>query len=137
MVPAPGIADAFVGGRAPPDARGSEVPMLEMVMKCASGAVFLGSLFWYPSADCVALLLVIWAIAIGVLVYSNLVDRFLWIPILLALTGVFGLIFILAIPANVTLAADEATLVMFVASLALFKKKSRSSMGSRSHFDFR
>jgi hypothetical protein len=106
--------------------------MLEMMMKCVSGAVFLGSLFWCPSGDCVALLLIIWVAAIGVLVYSNLADQFLWIPILLALTGVFGLIFVLAIPANVTLAADEATLVMFVASLALFKKKSRVSIGSRS-----
>jgi hypothetical protein len=106
--------------------------MLTMLTKCISGAVFLGSLFWCPSGDCVALLLVIWTVAIGVLVYSNLADRFLWIPILLALTGVFGLIFVLAIPDTIALAADEATLVMFVASLGLLKEKSRSSMGSRS-----
>ena len=100
--------------------------MLTVLVKCVSGAVFLGSLFWCPSGDCVALLLAVWTIAIAVFACSNLAERFLWVPILLALAGVFGLIFLLAIPDNITLAAEEAMLVMFAVSLALLKKKPRA-----------
>ncbi len=110
----------------------ADSPLLAWRMKCVSGVVFLGSLFWCPRDHCVVLLLAVWAIALGILVYSNLADRFLWIPILLALSGLFGLILLLAIPTSTTLAAEEVTLVMFVVSLAVLKKKPRSAMKAQS-----
>ena len=99
-----------------------------MLMKCVSGMVFLGSLFWCPSGMCAALLLAVWTIGIALFAYSNVPEPFLWIPLLLALTGLFGSIFILAIPDTVILAAEEATLVVFMISLGLLKKRSHTSV---------
>lgn len=87
--------------------------MLMTLLKWTTGTAFLGSLFWCSARDCATLLLAVWMVAIGVFVYSNLADRFFWIPVLLALAGVFGSIFVLAIPGKITLAANVATLVIF------------------------
>jgi hypothetical protein len=93
-----------------------------------TGGAFLGSLFWFPARDYVALLLfVVWAAAIGMMVYLNLADKFLWIPVLLALAGVLGSVFVLAIPTNISLTANIATLVLFVASLKVLKKRRAST----------
>jgi energy-converting hydrogenase Eha subunit C len=86
------------------------------------------SMFWFTTRDSVTLLLVVWTAAIAVFVDSDLVDRFLWIPVSLGLTGVLGAIFVLAIPANVILAANVATLVLFITSFEVLKKKRRSSL---------
>jgi hypothetical protein len=102
--------------------------MLTTLLKWTMGAAFLGSLFWCSARDCTTLLLAVWMVAIGVLVYSNLGHRFLWIPVLVALAGVFGSIFVIAIPGSLTLAANVATLVIFIVSVEVLKKKHRSAM---------
>jgi hypothetical protein len=102
-----------------------------MLMKCMFGALFFGSLFWCPSGVCAALLLGIWAISIAAFACSNMAERFLWIPPLLALTGMFGLVLVLAIPNRVMVAAEEAMLIMFVALLGLLRKRSHPSASWR------
>lgn len=107
--------------------------MLTALLKWIAIATFLGSLFWCSARDCVALLVAVWTVAIGVFVYSNLAGRFLWIPVLLALAGVFGSILMLAVPANITLAANVATLVLFIVSLEVLKKHGSSIAFVRHH----
>ncbi len=106
--------------------------MLTTLLKWSPGAAFLSSLFWCPARDCAVVLLAVWTVAIGTFVYSNLADRFLWIPMLLAFAGVFGSILVLAIPANITLAANVATLILFVVSLEVLKRR-RSSIAFMRH----
>jgi hypothetical protein len=86
------------------------------------------SAFWFSARDCVTLLLVIWAAAIATFVESNTVARLLWIPISLGLIGVLGSLVILAIPSNVILEANVATLVLFVISFEVLKRKRHSSV---------
>jgi hypothetical protein len=107
--------------------------MLTTVLKWTTGTAFLGGLFWCSAGDCTTLLLAVWMVAIGILVYSNLADRFLWILLLLALAGVFGSIFVIAIPGSITLAANVATLVTFIVSVEVLKKKHRSAMAVMRH----
>jgi hypothetical protein len=95
--------------------------MLTALFKWIAGSVFLGSLFWCSTLDCVALLAV-WTAAIGVLICSNLADRSLWIPALLALSGVLSSIVVFGIPDNITVVANLATLVLFIVSLQMLKK---------------
>jgi hypothetical protein len=89
-------------------------------------AALFGGLFWCSTGHCVALLVAIWAVATLVLVYSNLDERFSWIPVLLALAGLFGSILILAIPGDITLAINEAILITFLISVEVLKKERRS-----------
>jgi hypothetical protein len=107
--------------------------MLKTLLKWIVGAAILGSLFWCSNRECVALLLTVWTVAIGIFVYSNLADRFLWIPVLLALFGVFGSILVLAIPANIILAGNMATLILFAISLEVLKDKRHSSIAVLRH----
>lgn len=86
------------------------------------------SSFWFVVRDSVSLLLVIWTAAIAVFVDSDLVGRYLWIPVSLGLTGVLGSVSMLAVPANVILAANVATLALFVISFEILKKKHRSTL---------
>jgi len=95
--------------------------MLTTLLTGIAGAALLGSLFWGSARDGVTLLLAVWTVAIGVFAYSNLADRSLWIPALLALAGVFGSILPLAIPGNMTLAANLAILLLFIVSLEVLK----------------
>lgn len=90
-------------------------------------------MFWFTARDCATLLLVIWTAAIAVFVDSDLVSRYLWIPVSLGLTGVLGSIFMLAIPASVILAANVATLVLFIISFEVLKKKRRSLLALIKH----
>ncbi len=100
--------------------------MLTTLLKWITGATFLGTPLLSSTRNWAALLLVVWALAIGVFVYSNLTYRFLWIQVVLALAGVFGSTFALAIPGDIALAANGLTLVIFVVSLEVLKKKRRS-----------
>jgi hypothetical protein len=102
-----------------------------MLVKCVSGMVFLASLFLCPTGVCAALLLAVWTIGMLAFACSNVADRFLWIPPVVAFTGIVGLIFILAEPNRVTLAAEEAMLIIFVLSLGLLKKTSNASIQPR------
>jgi hypothetical protein len=107
--------------------------MFTILLESIAGVAFLGSLFWCSSRDCVALLLVAWTLAIGAFVYSNLAERFLWIPVLLALAGVFGSVFALVVPTNITLAVNEAILATFLVALKVLKSERRSSMTFARH----
>lgn len=98
--------------------------MFTTLSRLITGTAFLGSLFWFSAHEWVALLLLAaWIIAIAVVVRSNLVDKFLWIPVLIALAGVLGSVLVLAIPAGITLAANEVTLVMFIVSFQVLKRR--------------
>jgi hypothetical protein len=90
-------------------------------------------MLWFSVRDFVTLLLVIWTAAIAVFAHSDLVSQFIWIPVSLGLAGVLGSIFILAIPANVILAANIAVLVLFVVSFEVLKRKHRSRLMSARH----
>jgi hypothetical protein len=99
--------------------------MLTTLLKWLMVAAVFGGLFWCSTSDCMVLLVAIWAVATGVFVYSNLTERFLWIPVLLALVGLFGSVSVLAIPGATTLAINEATLVTFIISIIALKKGRR------------
>ena len=81
----------------------------------------------------ILLLLIVWTGAIGSLSYITLPDKHLWIPVLLALAGVFGSLLPLAITPNIALVANVATLTLFVVSLERLSSKRRRAVafGSR------
>jgi hypothetical protein len=81
--------------------------MLTTLLKWIAGATFLGTLLFSSTRNCAVLLLIVWSLTIGVFVYSNRTGRFLWIPLVLALTGVFGATFAFAIPGAVALRPTE------------------------------
>jgi hypothetical protein len=91
------------------------------------------SALWFTARDSVCMLLIVWTAAILVLVESDIVRRFIWIPVFLGLAGVLGTISILAIPANVILVANVATLAVFMVSFEVLKKKRVSSPGRMKH----
>ena len=71
----------------------------------------------------VVLLLAVWVGAVAVLVNVGRDDRFLWIPILLAVAGVFSSILPFAVSFNIALVANGATLILFIVSLEVLKPK--------------
>jgi hypothetical protein len=103
-----------------------------MLLEWISEIAFIESLFGYSARECAALLLAVWTVVIGVFVCSNFAEKLLWIPVLLGVTGVLGSIFVLAIPANVVLATDIATLALFIVSFEVLKKR-RPSMAAVKH----
>jgi hypothetical protein len=107
--------------------------MLTTLLKWIADATFLDTALLSSTRTYAALLLVVWALAIGVFAYLNLRDRFLWIPVVLALAGVFGSTVALAIPGATTLVVNGVTLVIFVVSLELLKTKRRSIAVVRHH----
>lgn len=88
-----------------------------------AGAAILGGLFWCSARECMTALLALWTILIGSFVYSNLKERHLFIPVLLGAIGILGSVFVLAIPGNITLAANVAVVVSFVASVEVMKRR--------------
>ena len=58
----------------------------------------------------------------------DLADKFLWVPVFLALAGVFSAILPLAITPNVALIANAATLALFIVSLEVLTRKRRLSV---------
>ena len=86
------------------------------------------SMFWFAARDSACLLLVIWTAAIAVFADSDMVRRFLWLPVSLGFAGLMGAIFILALPANVILIANLVTLVLFVVSFEILKQRQHSRL---------
>jgi hypothetical protein len=70
-------------------------------------------------------LLAMWVGAIAVLVYAELADRLLWLPVFLALTGVFASILPLVMSLNVAVVVNAATLTLFILSVQMSKPKHR------------
>ncbi len=73
----------------------------------------------------VVLTLAVWVGAIVLLVNRKLANKFCWIPVILALAGVFCSILPLAIPASIAVIANAACLIAFLACLALLKTRHR------------
>jgi len=71
------------------------------------------------------LLLAVWVGAITVLVKVDRADKFLWIPVLLAVAGMFSSILPLAIPFNIAVVANGATLILFIVSLEVLNPQHR------------
>lgn len=71
----------------------------------------------------VVLLLAVWVGAVVVFVNVDRADRFLWIPILLAVAGVFSSILPFAVSFNIALVANGAALILFIVSLEVLKPK--------------
>ncbi len=73
----------------------------------------------------VLVLLAMWVGAIAVLVNVDLADRFLWVPVLLVLTGVFASMLPLIMSSNIALVTNAATLILFILSVQMFRPRRR------------
>jgi len=80
----------------------------------------------------ILLLLIVWAGAIASISYITLPDKYLSIPVILALAGVFGALLPLAITPNIALLANAATLTLFIVSLERLSLKRRQAIASGS-----
>jgi hypothetical protein len=81
----------------------------------------------------VVLLVAVWFGAIAVLVYVDRADKFLWIPVLCAMAGVFSSILPLTISPNVAVVANGAILILFIVSLEVNNPKHRSTIALVRH----
>ncbi len=81
----------------------------------------------------ILLLLIVWTGAIVAFSYITLCDKHLWIPVLLALAGVFSSLLPLAITPNIALVANAATLILFIVSLERLRPKRRRAIAFVSH----
>ena len=79
------------------------------------------------------LLLAVWVGAIAVLVNVNRADKLLWIPILLAVAGVFSSVLPLAISFNVAVVENGATLILFIVSLEVLHPKHQLTIARIRH----
>jgi len=79
------------------------------------------------------LLLAVWVVATAVLVNVDRADKFLWIPVLLAVVGVFGSILPLVISPNVAVVANSATLILFIVLLEVLNPKHRLTFARIRH----
>jgi len=76
----------------------------------------------------VLLILAVWVGAIAVLAYLERADKFLWIPVLLAVAGVFSSILPFATSRNLAVITNGVILILFIVSLELLKTKRRISV---------
>lgn len=67
----------------------------------------------------VVLTLCVWVGAVAVLVNADRADRFLWVPVLLAVAGVFSSVLPLAISPKLAVVANGAILILFIVSLGV------------------
>lgn len=74
-----------------------------------------------------SLLLAAWIAAIAAFSYANLADRRLWIPVFLALAGIFSSMLPLVITPKIALLTSAVILVGFIASLETLRPKRRRS----------
>ena len=70
----------------------------------------------------VLLILAIWVGAIVVLINADRADRFLWIPTLLALAGLFSSILPLTIKPYTAIVASGIILILFVVSMVVLPR---------------
>ena len=97
--------------------------MLTTLFTSIEDATLLGSLSWCTGGYCAAVLLAVWTVGIVILVCSNIENRFLSVPVFLALSGVFGLVVVFAIPLTATVVANAITFVVFIVSLEALKNR--------------
>jgi hypothetical protein len=79
------------------------------------------------------LLLIVWTGSIAAFGYIDLFDKYLWIPVLLALAGVFSSLLPLAITPNIALVANAATVILFIVPLERLRPKRRRAIAVVSH----
>jgi hypothetical protein len=79
------------------------------------------------------LLLAVWVGAITVLLNVDRADKLLWIPVLLAVTGVFSSILPLVIPFNAAVIANGATLILFIVALEVLNPQYRLTIARIRH----
>lgn len=81
----------------------------------------------------ILLLLIVWTGVIGWISYINLPDKYLSIPVFLALAGVFGALLPLAMTPSIALVANAATLTLFIVLMERLRPKRRRAVafGSR------
>ena len=79
------------------------------------------------------MLLTIWAGAIFTFVNFDFSDERLWVPVLLALVGVFGSILPLVVAPVIALVANAATMLLFVASLETLRPNHRRAVTYAHH----
>jgi hypothetical protein len=77
--------------------------------------------------------LIVWTGLIAAFSYLTLPDKYLWIPVLLALAGVFSSLLPLAINPNIALVANAATLILFIVSLNRLRRTRRGATAFVSH----
>ena len=68
------------------------------------------------------LILAIWVGAVVVLVYVDRADRFLWIPTLLALAGIFSSILPVTLAPHTAAVTSGVILILFIVSLAVLPR---------------
>ncbi len=95
--------------------------MFQTVLKWICAGTFAGSLYYWPNLYCAEILLAVWILSIVVFAHSNLAEN--WIPVVLGITGVFGSIVVLALPARSTLTVDLAALALFAVAVDVLKKR--------------
>ena len=79
------------------------------------------------------LLLTVWVGAIAGFVSVKRADKLLWIPVALAVAGMFSAILPLAISFNVAVVANGATLILFIVSLEILNPKHRLAIARIRH----
>ncbi len=97
--------------------------MFQTVLKWICAGTFAGSLYYWPNLYRAEILLAVWILSIVVFAHSNLAEKFIWIPVVLGITDVFGSIVVLALPARSTLTVDLAALVLFAVAVDVLKKR--------------
>lgn len=76
----------------------------------------------------ILLLVAIWVGAIAVLVSLDWPDNHLWIPVSLAVAGVFGSVLPAAVAPNRALIANAATLALFILALERLRPRHRRAV---------
>lgn len=77
----------------------------------------------------ILLLLLVWTGAIAWISCLTLRDKYLWIPLLLALAGVFGCLLPFVVTFNIALVANAVTLTLFIVSLERLKPRRLRATG--------
>ena len=73
------------------------------------------------SLTLIPLLLAAWVAAVVLFVYVDSTGRFLWLEVVLALSGVFGAILPLVISPDIAFLINATTLILFIVSLQGFQ----------------
>jgi len=81
----------------------------------------------------ILLLLAIWVGGIAVFVSLDWPDNHLWVPVLLAVAGIFGSVLPVAVAPDIALIANAATFALFILALQRLKPRHRRAIVFVSH----
>jgi hypothetical protein len=94
-----------------------------MLLEAIPPTALSDSLFGYSAPKFAALMLASWAIVVGAFVCSNFSANLHWVPVLLGIAGVLGSIFLPVVTGYATLAINVATLILFLVSVDMLKRR--------------